>query len=132
MKKMLFDKMRGVADRIERERGLEFFALVHPVDGLYDHWDLLVSSPNLEPHSTAALRYVVQLLQKALTVSEMVRVSRIVVLPMDHDVIQSLVDDDLSYAGRVSAPLASEFDRVFVIRRPIAHHETTVRPGSAM
>lgn len=113
--KSLFDKLESIAARVDKERGLYFFAAVHPTGGLHDRWDLLVSSPNLKPWSMDALRYVSGLLQKALTVADIVRIARINVLPRENEVIASIMDNDQVKARRLTALNDEQFDRVFLV-----------------
>lgn len=122
----MFDKLGSVAARVDKDKGLYFFAVVHPTDGLHDRWDLLVSSPNLEPWSMDALRYVSSLLQKALTVGEIVRISRIVVLPRDNQVIASIMANDQVQARRLTSLHDEQFDRVFLVHPVVQEHQTAL------
>ena len=116
----LLDKLKKVAVRVDQEKGLEFFGLVHRAD--VDVWDLIVSSPRLEPWSMAALEYVAGHLRKALTVQEMVKISQIAVLPPDHKVIRWLSRDELIVPGRLANVHDADFDQAFIIRRAEPEH----------
>lgn len=119
------ENLKLVADRVNSEKGLHFFALVHPTEGLHDRWDLLVSSPGLEPWSMTALKYIAGLLQEFLQANDIVRVSRIVVLPRNNEVINSILNDEQIQAGRSTPAYEDQFDRAFVMhpahsgRRPV-------------
>lgn len=110
-----FEKLELVARQANREKGLYFFAVAHPIDGLHDRWDLLVSSPGLEPWSTPSLRYIAGLLQQHLRIDDIVKVSRIIVLPRDNDVISSLMEDEQIQSGRSAPAHADLFDRVVLL-----------------
>ena len=122
----LLEKLKRVASRVEAERGLDFFGLVHRAD--IDEWDLLVSSPNLEPWSAAALEYVAEQLRRALTVREMVSISQIAVLPRDHKVIEWLSRDELILPERLSTVHDADFDRALILRR-LQPEEATATSG---
>ena len=128
--KTFFDKLHPLADQIDRAKGLGFFAVVHRANGLYDRWDLLISSPKLKPWSIEALRYIAGLLQKALTADELVRIARIVVLPPESEVITSLLHDDQLRPGKMGSPLDDRFDRALVLR-PNGQPKQTVTTASA-
>ena len=110
-----FEKLELVARQVDREKGLYFFAVVHPIDGLHDRWDLLVSSPGLKPWSTSSLRYIAGLLQERLRIDDIVKVSRIVVLPRDNDVVSSLMENEQIRTGRTTPANDDEFDRVVLL-----------------
>jgi hypothetical protein len=113
--KTLFKKLELVATRVEREKGLYLLAVVHPVGGLHDRWDLLICSPELEPWSTDAMRYMAALLQDVLRVEDIVRIARIVVLPRDNDVVAALLSNDQIQPGKLTDPHDERFDRVFLV-----------------
>jgi hypothetical protein len=87
----LAEKLERVAAAVAKEKPtLHFFGLVARPSGPPDHWDLLVSSDQLVPWSLDAIHYLVNRLKKALTLSEFVRIARVVALPKDSEFIADL------------------------------------------
>ena len=115
--KTLLIGLQKVAEIVADEKpDLHFFALVHPVDGLWDHWDLLVSSDQLQPWSMEARTYIDDYLRKKLSSEDLVKISRIVALPPDNKIIRSLIDDEQIDLGKL-VPLSHDanFDEVCVL-----------------
>jgi hypothetical protein len=106
-----------VAATVAREKPvLHFFGIAHAVDGLWDRWDLLVSSDQLEPWRMASLTYIANHLRNTLQSDDLVRIAHIVALPADNKIIQSLIQDDQITRGKlVSLSHDANFDQVFVM-----------------
>jgi hypothetical protein len=106
---------RIAADMAAEKPKLHFFGLVHRADAP-DLWDLLVSSDKLEPWSMQALRYVAARLKKVLTAEELVKISRIVVLPRKNKAITALTQNPQIRLGEISfLHPADRFDQAVVI-----------------
>ena len=114
--------MNGFSERLEKlarliddDKGLDFLGLVHRTDAP-DRWDLVVSSPALEPGGVDALRYVAGRLPKALKKSEIISLARIVALPRENELLSRLSQDERVRPGVVSPLIDSRFDRALLIR----------------
>ena len=102
-------KIRDVELEIAQQKGaLNLFAFFER-DDLHDRWDVVVSAPWAK-HDEPTLRYVADVLKKHLLPSEMVRLSRIVVLQPEEDPVKSLTEVyDVEHGQeRLTAP--EEFD----------------------
>ena len=113
--KTLIEKVKKLASILVAEKPkLHFLALVHRV-GAPEGWDVVIASDQLAPRAMDALDYVAERLKKVLSLNELIQISRIVVLPRNHEVIAELMQN---YAGSgVLTHLfpASGFDRAVII-----------------
>jgi hypothetical protein len=84
-------KIRNVEWDISREKGsLSLFAFFERED-VYDRWDVVLAAPWAKDDELT-VRYVIDVLKKHLEPSEMVRLSRIVVLEPDEEPVKSLTE----------------------------------------
>lgn len=83
-------KLKRVAQTIDSEKLLYFFAAVHHDLLPPNRWDVLVSAKGLVPWSIEAIDYVGGLLKKELTSQEFIQIAQVVALPRDNELIASL------------------------------------------
>jgi hypothetical protein len=114
--KALIEKMRKVADLIAIEKPrLRFLGLVHRT-GAPLGWDVVIAADPLAPRTADALDYVAKRLKKVMKVSELVQISRIVVLPRNHHVIKELTRDNELKPGQLSPVFPPDrFDQAVMI-----------------
>ena len=105
----LTSKIREVERAIATEKGpLNLFAFFERED-VHDRWDVVVSAPWAK-HDEPTLRYVADVLKKHLLSSEMVRLSRIVILEADEDPVKSLTEAYQVEHGQVRLTDPEDFD----------------------
>lgn len=88
--KEILDKLKSVVRVLEMEHGpLLFFALFLREDSL-EKWDIVVSATWLSSSEKAAYKMIVPKIQAALTASELVQFSRVVILDNTDPVVSFL------------------------------------------
>lgn len=87
----LTEKVRNVERDIAEERGqFNLFALLERED-LADRWDLVIAAPWAK-HDEGTLQYIVNMLKRHLSASDMTLLARIVVLEASEDPVRSIND----------------------------------------
>ena len=114
-------KLASIAEVIAREKGpLHFFAVVQR-SAVADRWDILVSAKKLKPWSIEAIRYIADLLQKRLSVGEIVQVARIVPLPRDNALVEDLSNSPSwprgTYSGVHPLDEPTDFEVIWPMQR---------------
>jgi len=112
----LLKKLKKIANVVDAEKQLHFFAVVHDDSEPPDRWDVLVSAEKLAPWSTEAIQYIARLLRRELTDQEMVQIEQVVPLPQDNELVRSLSENECTPARRIRGlhPI-DHFDDVVVI-----------------
>lgn len=88
--KEILDKLKSVVQVLEKEHGpILLFALFLREDSL-EKWDIIVSAPWLSSSEKEAYKMVVSKIQVALSPSELVQFSRIVILDGTDPVVSFL------------------------------------------
>lgn len=88
----LTDKVRQVERDIADEKGqFNLFALLERED-LTDRWDLVIAAPWAR-HDEITLRYVVEMLKRHLSASDMTLLARIVILEATEDPVRAINDN---------------------------------------
>ena len=78
--KEILDKLKSVVQALEKEQGpILFFALFLREDSL-ERWDIVVSAPWLSSVERNAYQIVISKIQAVLTSSELIQISRVVIL----------------------------------------------------
>lgn len=86
------EKFAQLRDEIIAEKGeLSLFALFLREDA--DNWDVVVAAPWLEQDKASALKYLSAKITKALSKSELLDLSRIILLESDDPSVEALVSD---------------------------------------
>ena len=125
--KRFTNKLKKVAKGIaEGKPELHFLGLV-PHHLLPWRWELLVSSDQLDQAGMDGLNYVVKHLREHLTTKDMVRISRIVILPRRKDLIKRFSkDEDFSPAAIRDLYRSDPPEEVIVIW-PLKHATSVVQ-----
>jgi hypothetical protein len=88
--KEILDKLKSVVKALEKEHGsILLFALFLREDSL-EKWDVVISAPWLNSSKKEAYKMVISKIQKALSPSELVQLSRVVILDATDPVVSFL------------------------------------------
>ena len=102
-------KIRDVEREIAEHKGpLNLFGFFERED-VYDRWDVVLAAPWAKDDEPT-VRYVIDVLKKHLEPSEMVRLSRIVVLEPTEDPVKSLTEAYEVEHGQVRLTDPEEFN----------------------
>jgi hypothetical protein len=87
----LTEKIKEVEREIAASKGpLNLFAFFER-EGLHDRWDVVVAAPWAKDDEPTG-RYLVEVLKKHFLPSEMIHLSRVVILEPDEDPVKSLTE----------------------------------------
>jgi hypothetical protein len=104
----LTEKVRKVEREIAEEKAqFNLFALLERED-LADRWDLVIAAPWAK-HDEATLQYIVDMLKRHLSASDMTLLARIVILEASEDPVRSINDSYNVEHGRLELNDAARF-----------------------
>ena len=90
MKEPIFEKLRSVERTISHEKGDFILFAIFLREDAPDVWDLVVAAPWIQEKKNEALQYLVSQIKKYLKPSELIKISRIVIVDPSDAPVQAI------------------------------------------
>ena len=86
----IIEKIKSIVNALEKEHGPLLICALFLRDGDLERWDIIISSSWLNPTEMQSYKIIASKLRKSLSESELVQLSRIVILNKDDPVVSYL------------------------------------------
>ena len=97
----LFEEIVSIERQTSREKGEFYLFALFLREESPDKWDLIVSAPWIEADKEGALRYLASLVQSRLTPSELLSLSKIVLIDVDNPALEAVQNTVAVEHGKV-------------------------------
>ena len=109
----IIQKLKSMVKSLEKENGPLIICAMFLRDGSLERWDLIVSAAWLNSSEMQSYKTVSSKLQEALSDSELVQFSRVVILDEDDPVVSYLLDLETIKNGKYKELSAEELSDKF-------------------